>query len=627
MRRVVAGAVGIAIALVLARPAGAGDAPRTLEVISVDKQAFPDMSLVVAAPPELRARDLSASEWRIVQGGERRRTKVERLGNDQLEVVLVIDTSGSMQGAPIEAAKVAAGAFLQQMPSGTKVAIVGFGDAPYVASGLSTDHAALAGLIQGLEARGETALYDAITAAATQFSGSAGARKSIVLLSDGGDTRSVSSFQAAIDALTNSKVDFFSGIALQTPESDLPAIQGLADATGGRVAAATDPAALNGVYDSVASLLTNQYRLTFQAHGTGQTEVAMRVTDEGIIAEATRAIELPDAPVPASPSAERPRVVRASTEGWMLGVGLAALFAAMLIIGVLAFAPRRLRSGLTSRPVLSRRSWSSGRLTQITDRATVLAERSLERHGKQNALNTALERAGVALRPGEFVVLAASASFVAFAAGMLLGGLIVGLVFAVVTPFGFRVCLGLMADRRRAKFAEQLGDTLQLLSGSLRAGFGMLQAIDTVAREADSPTSEEFQRLVVETRLGRRVPEALHAMSDRIGNEDFSWVVQAIDINREVGGDLTEVLDRVAGTIRQRDQVRRQIKALSAEGRLSAVILFGLPFAVFGFIRVTNPDYIAELTDATVGKVMIVFAILLLAIGGFWLKKIVRVEF
>jgi tight adherence protein B len=192
---------------------------------------------------------------------------------------------------------------------------------------------------------------------------------------------------------------------------------------------------------------------------------------------------------------------------------------------------------------------------------------------------------------------------------------------------GFRFSVSILAERRRSKFGGQLSDTLQLLSGSLRAGYGMLQALDAVAREADSPTAEEFGRVVIETRLGRNVSESLHSLARRMGNEDFEWVVQAIDIHREVGGDLTEVLDTVAATIRDRDRLRRQIRALSAEGRLSAAILFGLPFAMFLVINFMNPEYMAEMTGSTIGRIMLGFGALLLLGGGFWLKKIVKLEF
>jgi len=112
-----------------------------------------------------------------------------------------------------------------------------------------------------------------------------------------------------------------------------------------------------------------------------------------------------------------------------------------------------------------------------------------------------------------------------------------------------------------------------------------------------------------------------------MGNEDFEWVVQAIDIHREVGGDLTEVLDTVSGTIRERESLRRQIKALSAEGRLSAGVLFALPIAMFAIIRVANPAYMADLTGTTGGRVLIGIAAVMLMIGGLWLRKIVRLEY
>ena len=268
-----------------------------------------------------------------------------------------------------------------------------------------------------------------------------------------------------------------------------------------------------------------------------------------------------------------------------------------------------------------------GQLTELTHGATQLADRSLEDRGRRRALADALEHAGMQLRPGEFLVLAATSAFVALVMGYLVGGLLIAVVFGALVAGGFRFSVGVLAERRRNKFASQLGDTLQLVSGSLRAGYGMLQALDAVARESDSPTSDEFGRVVIETRLGRNPSESLHALAKRMANEDFEWVVQAIDIHREVGGDLTEVLDTVANTIRQRDQLRRQVKALSAEGRLSAGILFGLPIVMFVAIKFINPEYMGEMTGTTIGRIMMAFACFMLLMGGLWLRKIVKLEF
>jgi tight adherence protein B len=168
---------------------------------------------------------------------------------------------------------------------------------------------------------------------------------------------------------------------------------------------------------------------------------------------------------------------------------------------------------------------------------------------------------------------------------------------------------------------------LQLLAGNLRAGHGLLQSVDTLADESESPTREEFRRVVIEARLGQNLTDALHATADRVRNADFEWVVQAMDIHREVGGDLAEILDRVGNTIRDRNSIRRQVSALSAEGRLSAAILFVLPIALTVVIALVNPGYLSELTDTTAGNVMIGLGVGLMLAGGIWLRRVIRVVF
>jgi len=192
---------------------------------------------------------------------------------------------------------------------------------------------------------------------------------------------------------------------------------------------------------------------------------------------------------------------------------------------------------------------------------------------------------------------------------------------------GFQITVSVRTSRRRKAFGEQLGDTLQLLASNLRAGHSLMQAIDAVSLETDPPTSDEFRRLLFECRLGRPLPEALRSIAERVDNEDFTWVVQAIEIHREVGGDLAELLDKVAGTIRDRARVRRVVEALTAEGRLSALILFFLPFGMAGLIRITNPAYMHDLTNTSMGQVMLVLGACLLAIGGVWMRRLTRIVY
>ena len=265
---------------------------------------------------------------------------------------------------------------------------------------------------------------------------------------------------------------------------------------------------------------------------------------------------------------------------WMLPAGAAALFlAAVCVFGMVLVSTGRPRSQLGSAP-RRRFAASGGVLTRLADRAGWLAESALSRAGRRPALSRSLDAARVHLTAGEFVVLTVCAGLVGLAVGALLfhlpGALILG-TLGVVLP---RLAVLHLQQKRRTAFAEQLDGTLQLLAGSLRAGYGLLQSVNTVAAEAAAPTAEEFDRIIVETRLGRDLVDSLTAMADRMDSEDSRWVAEAIDIQRSVGGDLAQVLDTVSQTIRERNQIRRQVRALSADGRFSAYIMIALPFAV-----------------------------------------------
>ena len=320
--------------------------------------------------------------------------------------------------------------------------------------------------------------------------------------------------------------------------------------------------------------------------------------------------------------AAQPSWIQSDTALW---IGVALLFVGLVAGIAMTLAPRRAASQLAGSSLKGVRNGTT--LTSLSKQATGIAERSLVRNERGTKLNAALERAGIAIRPSEFVVLATTALFSVFAGALLLTNLIVAVAAAALVPILCRMGLRVLAQRRSAKFADQLEQTLPLMGGSLRAGFGIMQALDAVARESESPTSNEFHRLVVETRLGRDLTDAMAALADRVESEDFHWVVQAIEIHREVGGDLAEVLDNVYATIRDRNRIRRQIQALSAEGRFSALILLILPVAMFGVVTLFNPGYIGELTSNSVGIVMLIAAAGFMVAGAFWLKRITRLVF
>lgn len=271
---------------------------------------------------------------------------------------------------------------------------------------------------------------------------------------------------------------------------------------------------------------------------------------------------------------------------------------------------------------------NSSQLSRITGLTTEAVSEFLERRGWSRKVAETLEDAGIKWSPADFLVLVAAATLAAAAVGTVVAGPLLGALFFLAAPVAVKLVIGLLMTRRKRIFADQLDNTLQLFSGSLRAGHSLLRAMDAVAKESQAPTSEELARVVDETRLGMDLTESLDRTAQRMNSEDFSWVAQAIGIHREVGGDLAEVLDRVSGTIRERNQIKRQVRTLSAEGKMSAYILMALPVLIAAILSLISPDYIARfVTSGVLGYSLIVVALLMFAVGGFWMSRIIKIRF
>jgi tight adherence protein B len=311
----------------------------------------------------------------------------------------------------------------------------------------------------------------------------------------------------------------------------------------------------------------------------------------------------------------------------LVGVGLLVLTGLLGLFVVFRSRTPRLPMD-RRRPPRGPRELESSQLSRLSGVTTEAVAEFLERKGWTRNVAAALENAGIKSSPADFLVLVVISMVVAAAVGTLAGGLLLGLLFFLVAPVGAKLVIGVLTNRRKRGFADQLDNTLQLFSGSLRAGHSLLRAIDAVAKESQAPTSEELTRIVNETRLGMDLDDSMNQAAKRMESEDFSWVAQAIGIHREVGGDLAEVLDRVAGTIRERNQIRRQVKTLSAEGKMSAYILMLLPVLIVAILSLIAPDYISQfVTSGILGYALIVVALLMFAIGGFWMSRIVKITF
>ncbi len=215
--------------------------------------------------------------------------------------------------------------------------------------------------------------------------------------------------------------------------------------------------------------------------------------------------------------------------------------------------------------------------------AVGIATKALENNrGLEIKLGDKLEAGGLAIRPAEWLLIHAGIALGAAAVGMLLSGgsllfAAVALLLGIVLPWLY---LGRKQSKRLKAFNTQLAPTMQLMAGSLQAGLSLPQGMDTIVREGAEPMATEFRRALVETRLGVSIEDSLESIGERMTSDDFRWAVMAIRIQREVGGNLAELLLNVAGTLREREYLRRQVKSLSAEGRFSAYILLSMPPAI-----------------------------------------------
>jgi tight adherence protein B len=565
-------------------------------------------------------------------------------------VFLAVDTSGSMlQNDNIGTARRAAANFAGQMRPGTQMGLVSFANAPKVVQPLTDNARLVGGAIQALKVedpRGDTALYDAVVLASRKLAGQPGQRN-LFVLSDGRHEGTPTRIEQAITAARKAKVKVFT-VGLEVPgrPQDQVALAKLAEATGGDTVP-TSAENLEALFGALGRNLASQYVVDIPLPSGVGSEVDFRLT-----VQATGAVGQYRNPkffvgTQASPAtvpipAELPRAPALSRLESGQGRYIVALcgFAAILLVFLLLFGPgwrsarpyRALRQRLSPYSLTAAIADERTRPTAFgssewAGRATAMAETLVRRGNLEEAFLDRLEAAGLNMRVAEFVLISLGSAFIPpllvliLTQNFLLAALVV--LLGTVGPFLY---LAVMASRRQAKFDEQLPSTLQLVAGALQAGHSLQQAVDTVVHEAADPIATEFQRVLTEARLGRPLEEAFEAMAKRTKSLDFEWTVMAIRLQRQVGGNLAEVLSTVSQTIRDRYTLKRQIKALSAEGRLSSVILSVLPVLLFAGLLLLNPVFLRPLYTTTVGIMMMAGAAVLMILGVFWLKKITEIK-
>jgi tight adherence protein B len=550
--------------------------------------------------------------------------------------VLVIDISDSMFGQPIADAVAAASEYATDLPTDVELAIVTVGTTARTALPPTADRDQAHEVLDALVTEGSTALYDGLAIAA-DLAGDPRSytERRVLVLSDGADSSSATTLPVAQEQLAEAGTPVDT-VAYRTEETVADLLAGVSAATGGQAYLAADAADLAGAFRSAADAFTVRLLVTAEVPAElsgADTRLAVSVRAGRqtlsasvplVVASQTDAAGLIRVPGGLSPLAE---------------VGLLALvFSALLTLGLVAVAPllerkqRRRRLAQVEQFSRPRPAPSPSPQAQpgspVTRAALALSERVVQSQGGlEGRIALTLDRAGMRMRPHEWLLLRGLVCVIA----MLLLGLFIGPLLALPVGLlvgwaGTELYQRNRIERRTVAFAGLLPDALQLIIGSLRSGFSLPQAIDAMVSELPDPITSEFGRALGEVRLGVSLEDALERVARRMKNNDLAWAVVAIRVQQDVGGNLAEVLTTTVKTIREREALHRHVRALSADGRLSAWILIALPLLAGVFMFTFRGEYARSLYTEPVGIVMLLVGIVLLVIGTFWMSRVVKVE-
>jgi Flp pilus assembly protein TadB/Mg-chelatase subunit ChlD len=583
---------------------------------------------------------LTKSALTVNADGEDLKATVEPIDGTSTDItgelrgaVLVLDTSESMAGAPLDAARDAAAAYAAALPADVALGLVTVSDQPTSVLAPTTDRARFDAAVNGVSAKGGTALYDGLHEADRMLATHTDyTERRIVVLSDGADTSSVAK---AADVGTELDVDQVKmDVVAFGADAGGSAVTALATGTGGRLVAANDAAVLRTAFQDLAGTVSPPVLVTVDVPAyLGGRSVTMKVTvGATTVATASTAVTFrPDSRVTVPLTRSHP--TRLPT--WVL-YGAVGTLAGGLLIGAFALVFTAMgRSRLRHRLRQLERFGGINRAAAahheegnaFVRAALAMSDRAVKRRGDQSRIETALDQAAIDLRPEEWILLRIIA---AVTGGTLLAfllpwalGLIAGAAIGWIAPEAYR---RQRASRRARKFADLLPEALQLVVGALRSGFSLAQAVDALVREGPDPVAGEFARATAEIRLGGELEDALDRVAARNNSRDLSWLVMAIRIQREVGGNLSEVMETAVNTMRERGQLNRHVRALSAEGRLSAYVLVALPVGVAAFMFVSRGEYLRPLYTQTIGLCMLAAAAIMIAAGAFWLSRLIKVK-
>jgi Flp pilus assembly protein TadB len=590
-----------------------------VQVAPVTRLPFPERGYVVSVPSAV---DLDSGSVEVRENGLRvAGVRVDPLASSGLRfgVVLALDASESMTGAPAAAALESARAFLSHRTDTEEVGVVAFNGDISVLRGLTQDGAALRSALatQPPLAYG-TRIHDALMRSLALLREAKLSSGSIVLLSDGADIGSLHSLGEAVAAATEQRVRIFT-VGLRSGAFDAEPLRSIADRTGGSFAEARSAAELASIYDALGEQLAGEYLVRYRsaARPMSQVEVSIEIAGTGSAATAY---------VAPTPSLLAPYHRSGLSEFLLSGSSslVVSVLFGLLVCSLLLVLARRPRTTVVDRV----QSFARGTpdLRSALETASVLvATRNRYTSGWWAQLERDLELARMTVMPRQL-------------AGMALGGtLVIALLafalsapffalFGLTTPLVARALVRRKVKAVRDEFAEQFPGSLQVLASALRAGHSFNGALGVVVENAREPARSELARVLQDDRLGVLPEDAIRKLARRMANRDIEQVALLAELQRTSGGNSAEILDTVVATIRERAEMRRLVRTLTAQGRMARWILTALPVLLTGFLFVVHPDVMTRFFTSAGGQVALVASAMMVVAGSVVIQRIVDID-
>lgn len=621
----------LAAALLATAAAGATDGG-SFRLSEAAGSAFPEMAFRLSLDRKV---PLAPEQVTIVENG----TPVDDLrvdlpgskGAPSVGVVLLIDTSDSMRGAPIEGAMAAARTLVERLPEGVLVSTVFFDHKPTTALEFTSDREAITQALSDVpELAFGTRIYDAINIAQLLLVEAGVGVGSIVLLSDGNDVGSKIPPAEALARLTDARARVHS-VGLRSAQFDPVTLRSLAAASGGTYTEANDPDDLYRIYGAIGDEISREYVLRYDSQAAPGSDVFVTARVEGFPGTQTVRYVSPGVPVAAT--------LEPTTWDRFIQSPVSAILVVLVVTALVGFGAfllarrrdrsleRRMASFVTVAPA-EQSELRKQSVKRSLEEQEAVHERSFSfREVRWYArLRSSVEIGRIPLSARAIVLWTVAACLGVALVAVLAFGSGWAALLGVAPPFVTWSLVNRRVRSVRSAFADQLPETLDVVSSALRAGHGLSSALGVAVDGAPEPSRSELGRAVADEKLGVALDDALHLVSRRMANRDLMQVALVARLQREAGTNAAEVLDQVSTNIRHQMELRRLVKSLTAQGRMSRWIVSLLPFVLFAAMFLLNRDYLSPLWETPGGIAAMIGGCLMILAGSWVIKKIVEFE-